>query len=100
MGEYPYPSNIFLPQADLLPGRTQTAEHLTAENLGKAPVPAASSVAATTLPPQTKEKGDRSRSQFIEDPDVPAMFRAQLKDCEYRHVRLPVRAVLGTKLPW
>lgn len=100
MGEYPYPSKILLPQADLLPGRTQTAEHLTAENLGKTPVPAASSVAATTLPPQTKEKGDRSRSQFIEDPDVPAMFRAQLKDCEYRYVRLPVRAVLGTKLPW
>ncbi|KAJ9103996.1 hypothetical protein QFC21_002459 [Naganishia friedmannii] len=59
----------------------ETAEHLTAENLGKgpaAPVPPASSNSSAAVP--GKEKGDRSRSQFKEDEDVPAMFRAQLKD--------------------
>lgn len=60
----------------------QTAEHLTAENLGKVPVAAPATGAGAPLVPATKEKGDRSRSQFMEDPDVPAMFRAQLKDCK------------------
>ncbi|KAI5449494.1 nuclease [Naganishia albida] len=56
-----------------------TAEHLTAENLGKVPASTTPVIPMTAVPP-AKEKGDRSRSQFIEDPDVPAMFRAQLKD--------------------
>ncbi|KAJ9107065.1 hypothetical protein QFC19_002935 [Naganishia cerealis] len=58
-----------------------TAEHLTAETLGKAPaapVPPASPTSPISTP--GKEKVDRSRSQFKEDEDVPAMFRAQLKD--------------------
>jgi hypothetical protein len=79
---------------------SQTAEHLTLASLGKSPAAAralpgagASSssptgpalitqpTAAVTVDSGKASKGDRGKSQFAEDEDVPAAFRAQLKDC-------------------
>ncbi|KAH7107784.1 hypothetical protein BKA62DRAFT_684439 [Auriculariales sp. MPI-PUGE-AT-0066] len=48
-----------------------TAEHLTLASLGKS---------ALIAPVDDGEKGDRSKSQFMEDEAVPALFRAHLKD--------------------
>ncbi|GJE86802.1 DNA/RNA non-specific endonuclease [Phanerochaete sordida] len=48
-----------------------TAEHLTLASLGKSPLEAR---------PSAEETGDRSKSQFVEDESVPAMFRAKLAD--------------------
>jgi endonuclease G len=48
-----------------------TAEHLTLAALGKS---------ALEAPPASDEGGDRSRSTFKEDEDLPTMFRAHLKD--------------------
>ncbi len=47
----------------------QTAEHLTLASLGK-----------SALQQRTEEAGDRTNSQFKEDPSIPAMFRAKLQD--------------------
>lgn len=49
----------------------QTAEHLTAATLGR------SRSAANA---NSAETGDRSKSTFAEDQEVPAFFRATLKD--------------------
>jgi hypothetical protein len=49
----------------------QTAEHLTLASLGK------SSLAA---PAEGGEKGDRTKSEFMEDESIPVPFRARLKD--------------------
>ncbi|THH04821.1 hypothetical protein EW145_g5244 [Phellinidium pouzarii] len=46
-----------------------TAEHLTLSSLGRSVIEAAS-----------EEKGDRSRSTFTEDVEVPLAFRARLQD--------------------
>ncbi|KAI0340674.1 hypothetical protein BDW22DRAFT_391884 [Trametopsis cervina] len=46
-----------------------TAEHLTLASLGKSP-----------LEPRAGEAGDRSKSTFIEDEDIPTQFRAKLSD--------------------
>jgi endonuclease G len=45
----------------------QTAEHLTLASLTKTSEP-------------EKTKGDRSQSEFAEDPSIPVQFRARLKD--------------------
>lgn len=62
----------------------KTAEHLTAESLrrtpsatGTQPVPLDKARAADT---QVETKGDRSKSQFVEDASVPELFRAKLAD--------------------
>lgn len=47
----------------------QTAEHLTLASLGKSP-----------LQQQRSAAGDRTNSQFKEDPSVPTPFRAKLQD--------------------
>lgn len=49
---------------------SQTAEHLTLASLGKSPLGQ----------PPADEAGDRSKSTFIEDNSIPAMFQAKLKD--------------------
>ncbi|KAL4244387.1 Endonuclease [Abortiporus biennis] len=48
-----------------------TAEHLTLASLGKSSIEG---------PPSSEESGDRSKSSFIEDESIPAMFRAKLSD--------------------
>lgn len=63
----------------------QTAEHLTAQSLARAPpnanpVPLEAARAADTAP---VVKGDRSKSTFMEDAGVPELFRAKLQDCEF-----------------
>jgi endonuclease G len=45
------------------------------------PVPLETARAADTQP---VVKGDRSKSVFMEDGDVPEFFRARLQDCKYR----------------
>jgi hypothetical protein len=79
----------------------QTAEHLTLASLGKSPVAPSTSprplpgagalqtgpaliaqpAGSVAVDPGKPGKGDRGKSQFSEDQDVPALFRAQLKDC-------------------
>ena len=51
--------------------RSQTAEHLTLASLRK-----------SSLEPQVdpSEAGDRTKSSFIEDEDIPSPFRAKLQD--------------------
>lgn len=49
-----------------------TAEHLTLSSLGRS--------LADGSRPETEEKGDRSRSSFAEDEDIPSTFRARLQD--------------------
>ncbi|KZV94045.1 hypothetical protein EXIGLDRAFT_612214 [Exidia glandulosa HHB12029] len=48
-----------------------TAEHLTLASLGKSALVPVS---------DEGEKGDRSKSVFMEDPSIPALFRAKLSD--------------------
>jgi len=76
-----------------------TAEHLSLASLGKSPAAARAlpgaggsstsstgpalitqPTAAVTVESGKASKGDRGKSQFAEDEDVPAAFRAQLKD--------------------
>lgn len=74
---------------------SQTAEHLTAANLGKSTAPAlplpttasesaTSSYAEALIKKQEERqkipKGDRANSTFKEDVDVPEQFRAKLED--------------------
>ncbi|TRM59403.1 hypothetical protein BD626DRAFT_550247 [Schizophyllum amplum] len=47
-----------------------TAEHLTLASLGK----------SALAGPEASEAGDRGKSAFVEDPSIPAMFRAKLSD--------------------
>ncbi|KAF9001971.1 hypothetical protein BDQ17DRAFT_1244021 [Cyathus striatus] len=46
-----------------------TAEHLTAASLGR-----------SAITPPSEDAGDRSKSAFIEDRSIPAIFRAKLQD--------------------
>ncbi|KAF9036968.1 hypothetical protein BDZ89DRAFT_451976 [Hymenopellis radicata] len=47
-----------------------TAEHLTLASLGRSRI----------VEPESSESGDRSKSAFMEDPSIPAPFRARLQD--------------------
>lgn len=67
-----------------------TAEHLTAASLSR--TPPASAPNATPIPLETARaadtspvviKGDRSKSTFMEDGDIPELFRARLQDCKF-----------------
>jgi endonuclease G len=62
----------------------QTAEHLTAQSLSRTPPPSAPG--AHPVPLETARaadtvKADRSKSTFMEDNEIPEVFRAKLNDC-------------------
>jgi endonuclease G len=67
----------------------QTAEHLTPTSLNRQPIPNSDPRTAGTsqavIIPEKSNKGDRSKSTFMEDAEVPPMFRGLLKDCMYGH---------------
>ena len=68
-----------------------TAEHLTAASLARTPpassssqsIPLADARAADTSP-TPGARGDRTKSTFMEDEEVPEPFRAKLQDCVSR----------------
>jgi hypothetical protein len=65
---------------------SQTAEHLTPTSLNRQPTkdvePAFVGTSRAVQAQDNPVKGDRSKSTFMEDGEVPVQFRALLKDCK------------------